>query len=98
MKIKHTDYVLELKNRVHWQDLVKSKLDIYEFVNQLESTTGLKFMARQESDTLNGFVTSCGPGYLVSIYGEDKQPDEESPHTFKSVQVTTELESTIGSI
>lgn len=97
MKIKYTNLVHELKNRVYWQDLVKSKDDILIFVEKLEIRTGLKFMARKEGDILNGFVTKLPNlnGFIVSIYGIDKEINEESPYIFKAVNVTKELEDKI---
>src|SRR5688500_4785355 len=95
MNIKYTNRVLELKGRVHWQSLISSYKGIQTFVEELEERTGLKFMARKEGDTLNGFVTKFPEGFIVSIYGVDKKPDEESPYAFKAVKVTKEMEEKI---
>jgi len=95
MKLNYTDNVLETAGRVHWQDLIESEDDILTFVKKLEQRTGLKFMAHKEMDTLNGFVTKLPVGYIVSIYGVDKNSDKEGSHIFKSVKVSKEMENKI---
>lgn len=74
---------------------IESNEGLIEFVEKLEKRTGLKFMARQENEALHGFVTKFPEGIIVALYAVGKRPDEESPHFFKRVEVTKELERKI---
>ena len=94
-KVRFENLVYELNGMVHWQDMVKSNDDLTIFIKKLEERTGLKFMARKQGDILHGFVTKVPKGLIVSIYGRNKSPDKNSPHTFQAVKVTKELEKKI---
>ncbi len=95
MTLLYTNIVLEMAGRVHWQDKVISTDDIETFIDKLEERTGFKFRATKEEDIVNGFVTNFEDGYIISIYGVDKKPDKENPHTFVAVKVNKAVEEAI---
>lgn len=70
-----------------------TKPDFMQVVRDIEETLGLKLMAEQEGDILDGFVSmiaeSDGYHVIVSLYKVNKEPDEDSPYKFKKATLST---------
>lgn len=78
---------------------LQTDIDILTAVSILEKNIGLKLMANNPDDILNGFITKFPGGIVVAIYKIDKPPNKESPYAFKAVKITKKLEDKIyGSV
>ena len=84
---------------IGWQVEGEYSGTLVELIEELENKTDLSFMAHsEEGEELHGFVTMMGDDVVVSVYGTDKESNDESPHTFKAVEQTDELTDTIKSV
>lgn len=68
-----------------------TKPDFIQVVKDIEETLGLRLMAQQEGDILDGFVSMVEDGgyhIVLSLYKVNKEPDEDSPYKFKKATLS----------
>ena len=61
------------------------KTQLVRLIEGIETQTGLKLMARNEEDTVDGFITVYGDDVKVFVYDEDEAPSKEHKSTLRKV-------------
>lgn len=72
--------------------------DISKLAREIQAATGMKLMADDENDTVDGFITRCGDDVDIVFYDNDEAPTAVHKTTFRKKQLSAAEQTQLGQL